>query len=118
MNAQTSTQNVPIAVVNITDWSQVPGSNTYFRTSDVTPFVADDGLHIYNSRGNSRSWGTPSVRSDVAALTETVIMVEVVGWHKHTVSPVGGSFYFVNEGGRWVRRTANYKTVKAALAVQ
>lgn len=116
MNAQTSTQNVPVTVVNITDWSQVPGSNTYFRTSDVTPFVADDGLHIYNSRGISRSWGTPRVTSAVEALSDTVIMVEVVGWHKHTVSPVGGSFYFVNESGRWTRRTANHKAVKAALA--
>lgn len=116
MNAQSSTSTLPVNVVNITDWNQVPGSNTYFRTSDVTPVMADDGLHIYNSRGISRSWGTPRVTSTVKALTETVIRIEVTGWHKHTVSPVGGNFYFVNEGGRWVRRTANHKAVKAALA--
>lgn len=115
MNAQTSSNTLPVNVVDITDWSQVPGSNTYFRTSDVTPFVDDAGLHIYNSRGISRSWGTPKVTSRVEALSETVVKVEVVGWHKHTVSPVGGSFYFVNEGGQWVRRTANAKAVKAVL---
>lgn len=114
MNAQTST-NMPVSVVNITEWSQVPGSNTYFRTSDVTPFVDGAGLHIYNASGTHRSWGTPSVRSSVQALTENVVLVVVVGWHKHTVSPVGGNFYFVNEGGQWVRRTANAKAVKAAL---
>lgn len=105
------------AVRNITDWNQVPGSNTYFRTSDVTPRFTDSGeLVIYNSRGNRRSWGTPSVRSDVRMLTANVIMIEVTGWHKWTVSPVGGSFYFVNESGTWMRRTANAKAVKAALA--
>lgn len=114
MNAQTSS-TLPVAVVNITDWSQVPGSNTYFRTSDVTPFVDDAGLHIYNARGVSRSWGTPKVASIVKPLAENVIAVYVTGWHKHTVSPVGGSFYFVNEGGQWVRRTANAKAVKAVL---
>lgn len=98
---------------NITDWSKVPGSNTYFRTSDVTPFVNEDGLNIYNSRGQSRSWGTPSVKSYVKTLAENVVKVEVVGWHKHTVSPVGGNFYFVREGEQWVRRTANHKSVKA-----
>lgn len=100
---------------NITDWSEVPGSNTYFRTSDVTPTVDGDTLSIYNSRGESRSWGTPSVKSHVETLTDNVVKVEVVGWHKHTVSPVGGNFYFVNEGGNWVRRMASHKAVKAAL---
>lgn len=116
MNAQTSSNTLPVNVVNITDWSQVPGSNTYFRTSDVTPFVDEAGaLHVYNSRGISRSWGTPKVTSTVQTLSDSVIMVTVVGWHKHTVSPVGGSFYFVNEAGQWVRRTANAKAVKAVL---
>lgn len=117
MNTQTATATTPIPVNTITDWSQVPGSNTYFRTSDVTPFVDEAGkLNIYNSRGIRRSWGTPSVRSDVRSLTPDVVQVTVTGWHKHTVSPVGGSFYFVREGGRWTRRTANHKAVKAALA--
>jgi hypothetical protein len=110
------TQTTP-TVRNITDWNQVPGSNNYFRTSDVTPFIDGDGnLAVYNSRGNRRSWGTPKVDSYVRSLTPTVVMVEVVGWHKWTVSPVGGSFYFVSENGVWTRRTANHKAVKAALA--
>lgn len=101
---------------NITNWNDVPGSNTYFRTSDVTPFVDRDGnLAVYNSRGQSRSWGTPKVSSYVHSLTPDVVMVEVVGWHKHTISPVGGSFYFVFEAGKWVRHTANHRAVKAAL---
>lgn len=92
-------------------------ANTYFRTSDITPTVTGDTLTVIEGRGDRRSWGTPSVRSDVYKLTETVYQVEVTGWHKHTVSPVGGNFYFVNEAGQWVRRTANHKAVKAALAV-
>lgn len=114
MNIQSATQ---IPVNTITDWSQVPGSNTYFRTSDVTPFVDEAGrLNIYCSRGNRRSWGVPSVRSDVRALTADVIQVTVTGWHKHTIRPVGGNFYFVRASGRWTRRTAAHKAVKAALA--
>lgn len=113
MNA---TQTTP--TVESRSFAEMPGSNTYFRTSDCTPFFYDGGLVVYNGKGDSRSWGTPSVRSTVQALTSTVVMVTVTGWHKHTVSPVGGKFYFVNEGGEWVRRTANHKSVKAALAAK
>lgn len=112
MNTTVNTLNVN----EITSWNEVPGSNTYFRTIDVTPMVEGDTLKVYNSRGQSRSWGTPSVKSVVKPLSETVVMVNVVGWHKHTVSPVGGNFYFVNENGTWTRRTANHKAVKAVLS--
>ena len=107
----------PISVKTVTDWSQVPGSNTYFRTSDVTPHINHDGeLVVYDAKGARRSWGTPSVRSDVVKLSDTVVQVTVVGWHKHTVSPVGGNFYFVRECDGWTRRTAAHKAVKSALA--
>ena len=89
---------------------------TYFRTSEVTPFVSGDELHVYDGNGVSRSWGRAQVNSQVSYLTPSVIKVEVVGWHKHTVSPVGGSFYFVHDGTVWTRRTAGHKAVKAALA--
>jgi len=89
--------------------------STYFRTTDVIPTIDGDTLTIIDGRGSSRSWGSPSVNTTVKTLTENVVMVEVTGWHKHTVSPVGGSYYFVNENGTWTRRTANHKTVKAAL---
>lgn len=112
------TQITPAAplTVNVVK-SHFDGSScTYFRTSDVIPFVNESGLHIYSGNGSSRSWGRATVRSTVRTLTPNVVAVEVIGWHKHTVSPVGGSYYFVNEAGQWVRRTANTKTVKAALA--
>lgn len=109
--------SLPIPVRTITDWNQVPGSNTYFRTSDVTPYIDKDGsLVVYDAKGVRRSWGTPKVSSNVRKLSNDVIAVEVTGWHKHTVRPVGGSFYFVNEKGTWHRRTASAKAVKAALA--
>lgn len=105
-----------INVVTITDWQKVPGTNAYFTSSDVCPFIKDGSLHVYNAKGTSRSWGTPKVTSDVFTLTDTVVEVDVTGWHKHTVSPVGGSYYFVFDGTAWVRRTANHKAVQAALA--
>ncbi|MBK8188865.1 MAG: hypothetical protein IPK79_00260 [Vampirovibrionales bacterium] len=112
-----TTQTTAPVAIKTRNFSEMPGSNTYFRTSDCTPFFSEDGsLVVYNGKGDSRSWGTPSVRSTVKSLTANVIKVTVVGWHKHTVSPVGGSFYFVNEAGAWVRRTAGHKTVKAAIA--
>ena len=114
MNAQTS-NTLPVVSVNFSEW--LSPSCTYFRTSDVTPVVSDDGqtIQMVNGRGKSRSWGSPSVKSLAYRLSDSVICVEVTGWHKHTVSPVGGSYYFVSEGGRWVRRTANAKAVKAVL---
>jgi hypothetical protein len=102
--------------VNFSKW--LNPSCTYFRTSDVTPVVSDDGqtITMIAGRGQHRSWGSPSVNSDARRITDTVIAIDVTGWHKHTVGPVGGTYYFVNENGRWVRRTANHKAVKAALA--
>ena len=102
--------------IQTVDFRKTNLDSTYFRTSDVTPTVSGDTLTIIDGYGTRRSWGTPSVRSDVYTLSESVIEVRVVGWHKHTVSPVGGSYYFVNENGTWTRRTANHKAVKAALA--
>lgn len=102
-----SFQNIPIPVQT----EDCPGG-TYFRTSEVTPFIDGDVLHIYNGDGVRRSWGRSQVSSSVFLLAPDVIKVEVVGWHKHTVGPVGGNFYFVNERGTWTRRTANHKRVK------
>jgi hypothetical protein len=104
--------SLPITVQSI---NELPGSNTYFRTSDVRPYVQNGVLFVYNARGQRRSWGTPSVDSKVKALSATVIKVTVTGWHKHTVGPVGGDYYFVLEAGEWTRRTANHKAVKAVL---
>ena len=118
----------PLPVRTITDWSQFPGSNTYFRTSDVATFVNRDGeLVVYNAKGVRRSWGQPKVESTVTKWdrmyfsfvpkrTGDDIQGTETGWHKHTVSPVGGVFYVVHEGDKWVRRTAASKAVKAALA--
>jgi hypothetical protein len=88
---------------------------TYFRSSDVLPQMVDGKLQIVDGRGYGASWGCSQVTSKISALTEDVIMVNVVGWHKHTVSPVGGNYYFVNENGKWMRRRANHKRVKAVL---
>lgn len=95
---------------------ELPG-RTYFRTSQVMPHIDGNGnLVIYDGRGERRSWGTPQVHSTVTHLSEDVIKVHVVGWHKHTKSPVGGDFYFVNEKKHgWVRRTKASKVVQAAL---
>ncbi len=96
--------------------SRVCPDDTYFTASEVRPYIENGELHITEGRGTRRSWGAPSVTSTVKELTPDVIKVDVVGWHKHTVSPVGGSYYFVNEKGEWIRRTANHKAVKAALS--
>lgn len=115
MNTKTvvSPQLVPFPLT-ITQ-EDCPGG-TYFRTSEVIPFVEDGELHVYDGIGVSRSWGRSQVTSSVTLLNSDVIKVEVVGWHKHTVSPVGGNYYFVRDGGKWTRRTAAHRTVKAALA--
>jgi hypothetical protein len=90
--------------------------DTYFVVADVLPSFEGDVLTIVDGYGTRRSWGAPSVRSTVTQLTDTVICVDVVGWHKHTVSPVGGSYYFVcSPKTGWERKRGNAKAVKAAL---
>lgn len=96
--------------------NMIDGCGTYFRTSDVTPRFENGELVVANGVGYKASWGKSQVSSTVKPLAENVVKVEVTGWHKHTVSPVGGSFYFVREGEGWVRRTANHKAVKAVLS--
>lgn len=110
-----SASSLPVSVKFVSPFFQNQ-YETYFRTSDVTPFVEDGEIRCYGGRSKSRSWGSCSVKSTVKALAPNVVMVQVTGWHKHTVSPVGGSYYFVNENGNWTRRTANHKVVKAVLS--
>ena len=90
--------------------------DTYFVAGDVRPEFIDGVLHIWDGRGTRRSWGAPSVSSTMTALNDTVFQVEVVGWHKHTVSPVGGFYYFVLSANGWERKTGNAKAVKSAKA--
>lgn len=89
---------------------------TYFRTSDIAPVLDGNELIVQDWKGSRRRWGTPSVRSEVSRLSDNIYQITVVGWHKHTVSPVGGNFYFVRGRDGWQRRTANHGAVKAALA--
>jgi hypothetical protein len=113
--SQAAEVKIPVEVVEVTHKTEPHLDSTYFRTSDVTPFFKDGKLHVYDFRGKRRSWGSPTCSSEIEMLTDNVIQVYVVGWHKHTVSPVGGHYYFVREGDEWVRRTARAKVVKAAL---
>lgn len=109
-----ASSTLPVSVKSVSPYFQNQ-SCTYFRGSEVTPEMVDSELHVYNGSGMSRSWGRASVSSTVSQISPNVIKVTVTGWHKHTVSPVGGNYYFVNENGNWIRRTANHKVVKAAL---
>lgn len=85
---------------------------TYFTTAKVRPYVDASGkIHVYNGKGNRRSWGAPQVRSDVAEI-DGIIRIEVTGWHKHTVSPVGGTYWFVPTDNGWKRVTANHHLVR------
>lgn len=103
---------LPVTVENF----EGPDS-TYFVVGDVLPRFKDGKLFVCNYRGSHRNWGSPKCSSDVKQLNDDVLMINVVGWHKHTVSPVGGKYYFVKDSNnQWVRKSANAKVVKAALA--
>jgi hypothetical protein len=93
-----------------------PAYATYFRTSDVTPFVENGQIVVYNGEGAQRSWGSPNVKSACVMLTPTCAKVTVTGWHKHSPGPVGGEYYFCLVDGQWVRQLKSSKVVKAAIA--
>ena len=104
-------------MINLTVESNDCPDDTYFKTCQVSPWIDTDGvLQIVDGRGTRRSWGTPSVSSIVTQLTDDVVQVSVTGWHKHTVSPVGGVYYFVMLDGGWVRKMGSAKIVKDAKA--
>ena len=85
---------------------------TYFRTSDVVPHVEGETLVITDGTGKRRSWGSPSCDTVVYQIGE-IIAAHVTGWHKHTVGPVGGWYYFLQTAKGWQRVTANKKEIKA-----
>lgn len=111
MNSQTVAVS-PVEFPFEIETENCPGG-TYFRTSEVTPFLDGQTLTVFDGRGVSRSWGSSSVDSLVYQIGDDVIAVNVTGWHKHTVSPVGGWFYFLREKSNWRRVTANKREVKA-----
>lgn len=111
----TTATQTPAITVNTVSLIDARLDSTYFRTTDVRPEISGNTLTIIDGRGTRRSWGSPSVDSRVTRLAPNVVKVDVTGWHKHTVSPVGGSYYFVWDGKGWTRRTANHKAVKAVL---
>lgn len=88
---------------------------TYFRARDVMPKANGNTIEIWDGVAYQASWGKSQVTSKVIRNDDQLVIIEVTGWHKHTVSPVGGTYYFVNEGGKYVRRRANAKAVKALL---
>ena len=91
--------------------------DTCFTAKDVLPWIDTDGVfQVVDGRGTRRSWGAPSVSSTVTQLTDDVVQIEVVGWHKHTISPVGGCYYFVLLTSGWERKMGSAKVVKAAKA--
>lgn len=88
---------------------------TYFRTSEIIPKVSDGAIYVYDGYGTRRSsWGAPSVSSRVLHNDDGFVAIDVTGWHKHSVSPEGGTYYFVEENGEWVQRRGNAKVVRAA----
>lgn len=89
---------------------------THFVVKDVLPSIENGILQIVDGYGTRRSWGAPSVKSTVTELSETVIQVDVVGWHKHTTSPVGGFYYFVLSANGWERKNGGANAVKLAKA--
>jgi hypothetical protein len=107
------TVSIPVAQAVPADGGNEFHGVTYFRTRDVRPYVKDGALYVYNFRGQHRSWGSPSCTSKVSQLADDVIRVVVTGWHKHSVSPEGGAYYFVLEGNTWIRRTRQHTRVKA-----
>lgn len=91
--------------------------STYFRTKDVIPFVdADNNICMWNGKNYEASWGSSNVTSKVTKETDTLIVIQVTGWHKHTISPVGGTYYFVkNSQGQWERKRGNSRLVMSML---
>jgi hypothetical protein len=103
--------------VKFSDW--IDENCTYFTTNDCSPIVSDDGqtIKMLNGYGARRSWGSPKVTSNVEWMLTDIVAIDVTGWHKHSVSPEGGTYYFVysHKDGKWLRKRANAKAVAAAI---
>ena len=77
-----------LEIVNLEGKDHPALQSTYFRGSDVAPYINDDGkLVIVNGEGYRASWGSSNVKSIVTELTDTVTMVDVTGCHRHTSYP-------------------------------
>lgn len=98
------------AVIRRIECADLPN---YYACSLAVPRVVDGQIELYNGRGARRSWGQSRLSSDIVFLGDDLIVVDVVGWHKFTVSPVGGRYYFViNRSGQWARTNGNHRMVR------
>lgn len=124
MLRQTVTTAEPISAATLAAVTIVPTTSrgidptdTYFKTSDVAPRLSDDKqrIEICHGRGQ-RTRDNWTVTAEIEIPADDMIVITITGWHKHTVSPVGGQYYFVRTGDAWRKVTANHKAARAYLA--
>ena len=89
---------------------------TYFRQSEVSPYIKNGVLHVVDGCGTRRSWGSPWCKSEVSELETNVIMVSVSWKHKHNWGHQ--DYYFVKEGDAWKRRRKNHTSVLVAYMLK
>lgn len=88
-------------------------NDTYFTTAQVRPYIDTAGsLHFFDGTGSRRGWGAPRVRTTWEQASDHLLVFTVVGWHKHTVSPVGGTYYLIHGPKGWSFLTARARVVR------
>lgn len=98
------------AVIKRIECTDLPN---YYACSLAAPRVVEGEIELYNGRGDCHRWGQSRLSSDIVYLSDDLVVVDVVGWHKFTVSPVGGRYYFViNRSGQWARTNGNHRMVR------
>lgn len=89
---------------------EYPDLPNYYGCEMAAPRMVDGAIEIYEGRGTSHRWGQSRLTSSIVFQSDDLVVIDVVGWHKFTVSPVGGRYYFViGKQGDWQRTTGNHR---------
>jgi hypothetical protein len=113
-------ENVTIEIPDFIWESSKPIDKTYFRTSDISPWVDEDDntICIDNWRGAYRSWGAPYCQSTWQAFgtKDNFVIITVQFGNKHSFGTQ--KYYFVKgNDDRYKKHTKNAYAVKNYLEV-
>lgn len=89
---------------------EYPDLPNYYTCELAAPRVIDGEIQVYVGCGPNYRWGQSRLESHIVFCGDDLVVIEVIGWHKFTVAPVGGRYFFVvNRRGQWVKTNANHR---------
>ena len=86
------------------------------RLGTYAPWIEGEDLHIYSHWAETAGGEKAVLRSHISHYGPGAIAVTVSGWRRSGHHPIYSVYYFMLEGGSWIRRRRSHHSVQAILA--